>query len=69
MNPLAAASSRPSCFGDDSSRLSMSLRLKGEACAMSSGSSSDAYVVPGFASASPSLLMASRFGEQEYSPG
>ncbi len=42
MKPLAAASSRPSCFGDDSSRLSISLRLNGAAAAMSSGSSSAA---------------------------
>ena len=32
--------------------------------AFSSGSSSAEYVVPGFASASPTLLMANCFGEQ-----
>lgn len=63
MKPLAAANSSPRWRGLSASRLSISFKAKGMASPTSSGSSSEAKVVPLEASASPSRLTANRFTE------
>src|SRR6185503_16718119 len=64
VKPRDAASNNPLCRGVSASRLSISLRLKGAAERISSGSSSAANAVPPSARASPIRLSASCRTEQ-----